>query len=43
MELKFSENLKLQVANLIRSLSFTPKRLSKYLLGLAMLGYATYI
>lgn len=43
MELKFSQNLKLQVANLMRSLSLTPKRLSKYLLGLAMLGYATYI
>jgi hypothetical protein len=43
MELKFSQNLKLQVANLIRSSILTPKRLSKYLLGLSMLGYSTYI
>ncbi len=43
MELKFSQDLKFSASNLIRSLSLTPKRLSKYLLGLSMLGYATYI
>ena len=43
MELKFSQNLKFSASNLIRSLILTPKRLSKYLLGLSMLGYTTYI
>ena len=43
LELKFSQELKFSASNLIRSLSLTPKRLSKYLLGLSMLGYATYI
>lgn len=43
MEIKFPKNLKLDVANLIRSLHITPRRHSKYLTGLAKLGYASYI
>jgi len=43
MEIKFPKNLKFDVANLIRSLHITPKRHSKYLTGLAKLGYASYI
>lgn len=43
MEIKFPTELKNHVANLIRSLHLTPKRHSKYLTGLAMLGYVKYI
>lgn len=43
MELKFSEDLKFSAAKLLQSLSLTPKRFSKYLIGSAMLGYASYI
>jgi len=43
MEIKFEPGMKDSVAKLIRSLHITPKRHSKYLIGLAMLGYAVYI
>ena len=43
MEIKFPSELKDKVANLTRSLHFTPKRHSKYLAGLASLGYAVYL
>ena len=43
MEIKFSQELKQSVANLIRILQLTPKRFSKYLVGLAMFGYISYI
>ncbi len=43
MELKFPVELKNKVANLIRTLDLTPKRHSKYLVGLSMLGIAQYI
>ena len=43
MELKFSQDLKFSAAKLIQSLSLTPKRFSKYLIGSAMLGYTSYI
>ena len=43
MEVKFEPDMKEAVAELIRPLHITPKRHSKYLVGLAMLGYVTYI
>ena len=43
MEIKFKPSMKETVAELIRPLHMTPKRHSKYLVGLAMLGYAVYI
>jgi hypothetical protein len=43
MEIKFKPSMKKTVAELIRPLHITPKRHSKYLIGLAMLGYAVYI
>ena len=43
MEIKFEPSMKDKVAKLIKPLHITPKRHSKYLVGLAMLGYATYI
>ena len=43
MELKFPIEMKDEVSNLIRDLNITPKRNSKYLLGMAKLGYAMYI
>ena len=43
MEIKFKPDMKETVAELIRSLHITPKRHSKYLIGLAMLGYVVYI
>ncbi len=43
MEIKFPPNMKEIVSELIRPLHITPKRHSKYLIGLAMLGYAVYI
>ncbi len=43
MELKFPIELKNTVAEMIRKLHLTPKRHSKYLVGLAMLGTVQYI
>ena len=43
MEIKFKPDMKEAVAELIRSLHITPKRHSKYLIGLAILGYVVYI
>jgi VTC domain-containing protein len=43
LELKFPVELKNKVADMIRSLDLTPKRHSKYLVGLGMLGMAQYI
>ena len=43
MEIKFKPSMKEAVTELIRPLHMTPKRHSKYLVGLAKLGYATYI
>ncbi len=43
MEIKFKTDMKETVAELIRPLHMTPKRHSKYLIGLAVLGYAVYI
>ena len=43
MEIKFEPHLKTRIAELIRPLHITPKRHSKYLAGLAMLGKAVYI
>jgi len=43
MEIKFKPSMKDKVAKLIKPLHITPKRHSKYLVGLAMLGYVTYI
>ncbi|RLA84390.1 MAG: hypothetical protein DRG78_01605 [Epsilonproteobacteria bacterium] len=43
MELKFPIEMKNNVANKIRYLNLTPKRHSKYLTGMAKLGYAVYI
>ena len=43
MEIKFKPSMKNTVAKLIKPLHITPKRHSKYLVGLAVLGYATYI
>ena len=43
MEVKFKPSMKNTVAKLIQPLHITPKRHSKYLVGLAMLGYVVYI
>ena len=43
MEIKFGTNNKYNVANIIRPTFITPKRHSKYLIGLASLGVAVYI
>jgi len=43
MEIKFKPSMKMVVAKLIQPLHITPKRHSKYLVGLAMLGYVVYI
>lgn len=43
LEIKFPLNMKDQVANLIRPLHMTPKRHSKYLVGLALCGNTVYI
>ena len=43
MELKFNPEMKNKVSELIKPLNMTPKRHSKYLIGLAKLGYAVYI
>ena len=43
MEIKFKPSMKESVAELIRPLHMTPKRHSKYLVGLAKLGYVVYI
>jgi SPX domain protein involved in polyphosphate accumulation len=43
MEIKFKPSMKNTVAKLIKPLHITPKRHSKYLVGLAVLGYAVYI
>lgn len=43
MELKFPAELKPHVVNLIRNLNLTPKRNSKYLLGMSKLGYVNYV
>ena len=43
MEIKFEPRLKNSVAQLIRPLNMTPKRHSKYLVGLSKLGRAVYI
>jgi len=43
MEIKFKLDMKEAVSELIRPLHITPKRHSKYLIGLAMLGYVVYI
>ena len=43
VEIKFPQNLKDNVANLLRPLQLTPKRHSKYLTGLSILGYTKYI
>ena len=43
VELKFDITMKNKVSELIRPLHMTPRRHSKYLTGLAMLGYAVYI
>ena len=43
VEVKFPQNLKNNVANILRPLQLTPKRHSKYLTGLSMLGYTKYI
>ncbi len=43
VEIKFPQNLKNNVADLLRPLQLTPKRHSKYLTGLSILGYTKYI
>jgi SPX domain protein involved in polyphosphate accumulation len=43
MEIKFEPNLKDLASNLIKPLHLMPKRHSKYLVGLAVLGYAVYV
>jgi SPX domain protein involved in polyphosphate accumulation len=43
VEIKFEPSMKDKVAQLIKPLHITPKRHSKYLVGLAVLGYAVYI
>lgn len=43
MELKFPVELKDHVNELIRNLNLTPKRHSKYLVGLSKIGYANYV
>ena len=43
MEFKFPIDKKDIVSDLIRTLNLTPKRHSKYITGMAKLGYCTYI
>ena len=43
MEIKFEPSMKEVVAELIKPLHISPKRQSKYLIGMAMLGYTVYI
>ena len=43
LEIKFDPVLKDNVARIIKSLHLTPKRHSKYLVGLAKQGFVTYI
>ena len=43
VEIKFPQNLKNNVADILRPLQLTPKRHSKYLTGLSILGYTKYI
>jgi len=43
MEIKFEPSMKETIAKLISTLHITPKRHSKYLVGLAMLGHVVYI
>jgi len=43
MEIKFKTDMKELVSELIRPLHISPKRHSKYLIGMAMLGYVVYI
>tara|TARA_Y100000816_G_C25979125_1_gene511135 strand:- start:132 stop:821 length:690 start_codon:yes stop_codon:yes gene_type:complete len=43
VEIKFSNDYKSHVSNLLRPTLLTPKRHSKYLAGLAVLGYTSYI
>mgnify|MGYP001224882593 CR=1 FL=1 len=43
VEIKFSNDYKNQVSNLLKPTLLTPKRHSKYLAGLAILGYISYV
>jgi len=43
MEIKFPLDMKNKVVDLLRPYNFTPMRHSKYLVGLAKLGYSVYI
>ncbi|CAA6820051.1 MAG: Unknown protein [uncultured Sulfurovum sp.] len=43
MEIKFPIYMKDEVSRILKSFSLTPKRHSKYLTGMAKLGYVTYI
>ena len=43
MDIKFNPDMKDTVSELIKPLHITPKRHSKYLTGLAMLGYVVYL
>ena len=43
MEIKFSPTLKDNVAAIIKDLHLTPKRHSKYLVGMSALGFSVYI
>ena len=43
MEIKFDPSIKDYVTNLVRKLNMTPKRHSKYLVGMAHLGNVVYI
>ena len=43
MEIKFEPSMKEAVSKLIKPMHISPKRHSKYLIGLAILGYAVYI
>ena len=43
LEIKFDPVLKDNVARIVKSLHLTPKRHSKYLVGLAKQGFVTYI
>ena len=43
MELKFPLDMKMYVSDLIRSLHFTPKRHSKYLIGMSILNNVVYL
>jgi len=43
MEIKFGVNQKYIVSDLIRYLNLTPKRHSKYLVGMAKIGFVNYV